>query len=332
MSSRPSKPSLGARKLGLAQAYVLGRPVLATWQVSRCGGPECGVCESGEPGGDWLSLDDCRNVATRLGRWGSLVVTLVGGADPFLHPDLPGLVAALAERHLPLVTTAGWGVTRVRAQAVWQAGLVEASVRLYSTDPRRHDQQVGVPGSHTRAVEALRVLLAERVHPWQVVELRGLVDGRSPLAETEDLVSFGGSLGLPVTLEPPVIQGERGSGANVARQLVTLKRHQAALRSSVAYLERMDEALGAGVARCQAGRRSLHLDYRGRASRCDEFRARDDQVADLTQGGAEEALRALRETAREDGCRRCWRPSRGEVECLYSWSGALRALPALWRR
>lgn len=62
-----------------------------------------------------------------LSRISSLMIS-IGGGEPFLRADLPSVIAALARRHMPLLTTNGWCVTAENARAVFQAGLWGASV------------------------------------------------------------------------------------------------------------------------------------------------------------------------------------------------------------
>jgi MoaA/NifB/PqqE/SkfB family radical SAM enzyme len=327
--------SIRARKLRLAQAYLWRRPVLATWQLSRCGDLVCGPCEDAEIGGAWTDVESCTVIARSLGTWGSLVVSLEAGADPFLHPDLPGIVRAIGAWHLPVLTTAGWLVTHERARAVWAAGLVEAAVTFHAGDAKRHDAQSGVPGSHRRAFGALQLLAQERQMPWQSVVVRAELQGERTAA-LDDLVSLLEATrgeAVPVVVEPPAVVGGRPEdGAALARDLLALKRREPRIRNSVWFLAQVERALGGGVAGCRAGRRSLHIDYRGSASRCPEHRQTSDCVGSLHELEAEAVLGSLRRLVDRNGCGRCWRTWRGEVEGLYSWGGALRALPELLRR
>jgi len=318
----------------LAQAFLWRRPVLATWQLSRCGDLACGPCEDAEIGGDWTDVESCAAIARSLNAWGSLVVSLESGADPFLHPNLPGVVRAIGAWHLPVLTTAGWLVTRDRARAVWAAGLVEAAVTLHAGDGRSHDARSGVPGSHRRALGALRLLIEERQMPWQSVVVRAELHGdrTAALDDLGSLLEATRGDAVPVVVEPPALGGDPQDGAALARDLLALKRREPRIRNSVWFLTQVERAVAGGVPSCGAGRRSLHIDHRGSASRCPEYRQPSDRVGDLHQLDAGAVLGSLRRLADRDGCRRCWRTWRGEVEGLYSWRGALRALPELLRR
>jgi MoaA/NifB/PqqE/SkfB family radical SAM enzyme len=308
LSENGGPASLRAKKLRFVQTYLRGGPILATWQLSRCGAADCVACEqSAEVGLEWTSLDEARQIAADLAARGCLIVRLAGGADPFLHPNLPALVETLAARQLPGLVTYGWMVTPERARGVWAAGLVSARVLLYAAEPARHDARVGLPGAHARALKALQVLAAERRRPWQSVSVSLPLGPGATVADVEEVMRLVRPLGVRIGLDVArLTEDVRGPGG-LGQQLVELKRRQPGLESSAAYLSRIDEALAGGGRGCQAGRRSFHIDHRGRRQRCGD--------SDLAQD-----------------CSRCWCGDRGEVESLRTWRGLAEALMGwLWR-
>lgn len=312
--------------LRMAAAYVRGRPLWCSWQVTRRCGALCLFCEHrAEAAEQELDLAGCRRVVEQLRRLGCLVVSLTGG-EPFLRADLPEVVAAVAGGHVPLLTTHGWLVTRDKARAVWQAGLRAATVRLDGADAARHDGAVGLPGAHARAVAALAVLAETRTAPSQTVNVKATVTG-GDTGGLEDLLALAAAHGATVTVEPafPVGRGTPGASA----RLLELKRRHPNLRSGTAYLRRLDEAAASGVAGCAAGRSFLNVDHQGRLSKCVEYQGAADRVGDLVHEDIEAVAPRLREVARENTCRDCWSASRGEVESLYTPRGLLGALPAL---
>jgi MoaA/NifB/PqqE/SkfB family radical SAM enzyme len=146
------------------------------------------------------------------------------------------------------------------------------------------------------------------------------------------VVRLAAELGAETTVEPPLLGAAPEPRGDVSRKLLDLRRRHPALRSRSGYLARIDEALGVVAGGCRAGRRTLHIDQRGRVSRCPEFRSAADQAGDLRSDDVRDVLERLRGLAAEDGCRRCWRPFRGELERLESLWGVLSALPTLVRR
>jgi MoaA/NifB/PqqE/SkfB family radical SAM enzyme len=281
-----------------------------------------------EGGDDELDLAGFARVAEELSAAGSLVVSLTGG-EPFLRADLADIVHVVAARHYALLTTHGWLVTRERARAVWGAGLEGATVRLHHARADRHDAATGLPQSHARALEAVGAFVAERTAPSQRVNVKVRAGSTDDLDGLEDLLARSAELGASVIVEPGFPLGGREAG--LSARLLALKRRHRNLRSSARYLARFDEALGAGVGGCQAGRAFVNVDHRGRVSKCVEFQGEGDRVGDLTRQRWQELAPRLRGVSAANTCRSCWHSSRGEVEGLYSARGLVAALPALVR-
>jgi MoaA/NifB/PqqE/SkfB family radical SAM enzyme len=318
-------------KARVLRNYVAGRPVWASWQVTRRCGSLCQFCEHRAEGGDAeLDLAGCRRVIGQLGRLGSMVVSLTGG-EPFLRSDLPEIVGLLAADHYPILTTHGWLVTREKAREVWSAGLAGASVLFHDADPLRHDETAGVPGAYARASAALAALSEERPAGRPPVNVKTRLH-EGGLAGVEHLARLAAASGASLTVEPayPVAQGRN---AGLAPPLLELKRRHRSLRNSAGYLAQMDRALADGVPGCRAGRAFLNVDHRGRVSKCVEFQRPEDRAGDLSQEGADARalLPRLRRLQEANTCRACWYAFRGEVEGLYGLKGLARALPLLVR-
>lgn len=320
---------IDAKPFRLAGAFFKGRPVWCSWQVTRRCASYCMFCEHRlENAAEEMDLATCRRVAEELGRAGALVVSLTGG-EPFLRADLAEVVAIVAARHYPLLTTHGWLVTREKARAVWAAGLEGATVRLHHARADKHDAASGLARSHERALEALRAFAEERTRRTQRVNVKLRVWSADELEGIEDLLTATAGLGASVTVEPGFPLGGREGG--LAAALLDLKRRHRNLRSSRSYLARFDEALVSGVPGCQAGRAFVNVDHRGRVSKCVEFQAESDRAGDLTRERWSDVAPRLARVSAANACRSCWYSSRGEVEGLYSARGLLSALPALVR-
>lgn len=325
--------SPGLKRLRLARAYLQGRPIWCSWQVTRRCASYCLFCEHrSESGETEATLSECRTIVSEMSRLGSLLVSLTGG-DPFLRSDLPEIVGLLARDHFPLLTTHGWQVTRARARAVWEAGLMAASVTLDSADAAQHDAAAGLPGAHARAVAALDAFARERTHPaHQQVNVKARLKPDA-VKELEGLLALAKEHGATVTVEPsfPLTAAPRSSDLRLGARLVALRKRHPHFRSSGRYLELIDQALGEGVPGCQAGRRFLNVDHRGRVSKCLEFQGAEDRVGDLTREAMTALVPRLRTVQEANTCRACWYGSRGEVEGLYTFKGFLSALPTLAR-
>jgi MoaA/NifB/PqqE/SkfB family radical SAM enzyme len=329
MSSAP-RPGR-ARKLRLLSAFVKRRPVWCSWQVTRRCASLCQFCEHRAEGGDPdPSLAACLEIVRALDAAGTLMVSLTGG-DPLLRSDLPEIVAALARQHYPHVTTHGWLVTGVRARGLWEAGLEGASVLLHHPEAGRHDDHVGLPGSHQRALEAASTLAETRTQPGQQVNLKVRFEPQA-FEALDALLAWAAPRRVSVSVEPGFpLPMDAGAPAGWGARLLALKRRHAHLRNTPAFLARLPEALRAGVPSCQAGRAFLNVDHRGQASKCIEFTRPEDAAGALGSEGWQAVLPRLRRQHEQNRCQACYYASRGEVENLYSLRGLAAALPA-WVR
>jgi MoaA/NifB/PqqE/SkfB family radical SAM enzyme len=322
--------SAGAKRARLLATFLKGRPVWCTWQVAPRCASFCVFCDHRADGttGE-LDLPGCRAVVRELSRLGSLLVSL-SGADPFLRADLPEIVEALAEAHFPILTTHGWSVTPEKARAVWARGLVAASVTVHDPEPGPHDEAAGMPGSHARALAALRVLAAERTRKTQQVNVKvslaGMDGGRLP-----GLLRLAEEHGASVSVELPFPLSTEGAPGLKAR-LRKLKAAHPNFRTSDFFLDRVEQALDGGVPGCRAGRSFFNVDHRGRVSKCLEFRGDSDCAGNLAEedGGGAVVDRLLAKSA-ENRCQACWMSARGEVEGLYTWRGFVGGLATLVR-
>jgi len=321
-----------SKKSQLVGTYLKGRPVWCSWQLTPRCEAACAFCEHHlDGGGEGLDLPGCRSVVADLSRLGSLMVSL-GGGDPFLRADLPAVVALVAQDHFAFLTTGGGLVTSERAQAVWKAGLLAASVRIDHADPRLHDEAVGVSGAHARSLAGLLALSSERRSASQHVNVKVRLTSAAIFDGLPSLVELAARHRATVSVEPgfPLPAGVPPTRA-VAGELRSLRKRFSNLRLGGYFLGRIDEALQGGVGGCQAGRAFFNIDHRGRVSKCVEFRGPEDRVGKLGEEAATELLPRLRAAQAANRCRSCWYSSRGEVEGLYTFRGLLGALPDLVR-
>jgi MoaA/NifB/PqqE/SkfB family radical SAM enzyme len=320
-----------ARKARLVRSYLAGRPVHCTWQLTPRCESFCHFCEHRlESAADDLDTAGCLEVVEKLSAAGSLLVSFTG-SDPFLREDLPEIVEAVARRHFPLLVTNGWLVSPAGARRVWEAGLEAATVTLEDADPARHDEVTGTPGSHARAVQALKSLAGERSRRTQRVNVRTrLRDG--DVSRLPDLLELAQGLDAQVVVEAAYPLPVEGNGTRgLSGRLREIRARHKNLRTGGVALDRMEQAMGEGVPGCVAGRAFFNVDHRGRLSKCLEHQGGEDRVGALAGEGLRELLPRLRSAHERNDCRACWYASRAEIEGLYSMKGFFGGLAELVR-
>jgi MoaA/NifB/PqqE/SkfB family radical SAM enzyme len=332
VSEGKTSTTLGRRKLRWAQGYLRGGPLAATWDLSRCGTAACLYCEQDVLAEtQWAAAEVWQRVIRSLSDWGTLVVSFGGGQDPFLHPELSQIVAEVSRAHFAVITSSGRGVSAERARALWDAGLVEAAVVLHSAEPATHDAIAGWPGAHASALRALRALAETRQHGWQRVNA-SVTLGAEGVAGVAAIVAQVHANGTGVIVEPP-LDGPGGRPKVPERYsegLLALRRQSGVLRNSAAYLAQIDRALAGGLRGCRAGRRSVHVDQRGRVFRCMRRREQTGVLGDLCSETSEVVLARLKRRVDADDCTQCWATLRGEIECLAGWRVLWTVSSWLW--
>ncbi|MFB3917818.1 MAG: radical SAM protein [Terriglobales bacterium] len=324
----------------LVRAYLSGLPIALSWQVTYACNFRCRGCSywqdevnfSAEARAREASLDDIRQAANKLGELGSLIVS-IGGGEPFLRRDLAEIVGAIAQQHIPLLTTNGWLIDEQRAREVWDAGLWGISVSLDFSDEHAHDEHRGKPGAAQRARRALQILSRTRTRPHQRVNVMCVLNDRN-LGQLEGLVRFAAGNDSYFMMQPytAIKNGNRRllPAYKATPHLLALKKRYRNFLSNPYYLGAFDRFYEqGGIQDCKAGRAFFNVDNFLNVQKCVEFRA--EHVGNLRDLSAREIVRRLRSESRRNQCRACWYNCRGEVEVLYSVKGLLAALPTLVR-
>ena len=294
----------------------------------------CQICDFWKPefrDAPRLSLADVRVVADRLAEVGPQIVS-IGGGEPLLHEELVPIVAALARDHFPVMICNGWFVTPERARALFGAGVYEVSVSVDYADPEKHDAQRGVPGSHRRALEALRTLNENRVHPWQRVHMISVVMDDN-IDDIEPLIQLCRALGI--TYLVTLYSDSRGRGARratdpgLAARLLRLRDRYPEFVQLRGYLRRFADAIrDDGVGPCRAGKNLLNIDSQGNVTLCID--RLDDPVGNILRDDMGTLARRLLERHERNDCRACWTSCRGAIETLMYGGDFLPNLADYW--
>jgi radical SAM protein with 4Fe4S-binding SPASM domain len=156
------------RRLKLAdRARVVDRqasPGYAVWELTLRCDLACTHCSSraGRARPDELTTPEALDLVEQLGDLGILEVTLIGG-EAYLRSDWLLIVEAIRRRGMECtMVSGGRGITRERARAARDAGLMSVSISVDGA-PVTHDVLRGLHGSHAAAMAAMGALVAEGV-------------------------------------------------------------------------------------------------------------------------------------------------------------------------
>ena len=318
------------KKLRFANSFLWNRLVHVNLQLLYTCNYRCKICDFWKP--SWrqkpsLSAAQAGVISEKLNLIGPQIIS-IGGGEPMLHPELSSIVRALARHHFPVMITNGSLATPEIARELFAAGMVEISVSVDYADAKKHDAQRGVSGAHERAMDALKILHANRTHPEQRVNMISVIL-EDNLPEVEPLLQTCERLGITylVTLysRSRGSKPERPADPDIGRQLLSLKsrhRHFVALRG---YLEHFTEAVAHnGIGLCYAGRNLCNIDSQGDVGLCID--RLDDPVGNILTDDIFEIQGRLLQQHQANQCRDCWTSCRGSIEAVRHRHGKMANL------
>lgn len=321
-----------SKKARLLKAYLLGRPVWVTWQVTYNCNYGCSFCtywQNDFQPHEENSLHDFAVGARKLSRLGSLIISLAGG-EPLLRRDLHQIVEVLAQDHFPYLTTSGSGVTPKRARQLWEAGLWGVSVSIDYADPEKHSHHRGVKFAYERAVKAIEQLLAARSDPsYQRVQIISVLTDDN-LEEMPRLCELARDLGVYWQVQPYSVMKTGNEGQRhlpgASDLLLDLKeRYPETVHANRVYLEKFEEAVNDGIDGCIAGKAMFNVDNRMVVSKCVEFNE-EEPCGNLRTDSIDDIVNRLKRANEANRCTACWYSCRGETEVLYTPRGFFHSM------
>jgi MoaA/NifB/PqqE/SkfB family radical SAM enzyme len=280
----------------------------------------CKICDFWQPqyrDAARLSTEQVEIISDKLAHIGPQIIS-IGGGEPLLHPDIAGVVRALARHHFPVMICNGWYMTPEMARNLWQAGIYEVSISVDYADAKRHDDQRGVAGAYDRALAALRVLNQERLHPRQRVHMISVVL-EDNLDEIEPLIRLCRDMGITylVTLYSDG-RGERSVRrvpSEASRRLLALKHKYPEFVAVRGYLARFSEAIeNGGIGACGAGKQLCNIDSQGQVGLCIDRIHKP--VGNILTDDIFALEKRLLGAHHENTCQACWTSCRGNIDTL----------------
>ncbi|MCB9497130.1 MAG: radical SAM protein [Fibrobacteria bacterium] len=280
----------------------------------------CKICDFWQPrwqGQGMLSLDQTRAIVEKLKPEGPFLIS-IGGGEPLLHPEILPIARELSRDNLVVMICNGWFMTRETARAIWEAGLYEVSISVDYLDPERHDTHRGRPGAHARALQALKYLHEERVHPHQRTHMISVVmddnlDDIEPLAQLAAREGYTYLVTFHSTSRGR--KEKRAAPAEVGRRLREIQKRNPSFVTLRGYVERFGEADENGeIGPCRAGINLLNVDCNGNVSTCID--RLDDSCGNILEDSFDDIRLQLARRQKESSCGSCWTSCRGPIESL----------------
>ena len=318
------------KKLRYLASFLRRRLVHTNLQILYQCNFHCRICHFWHPSYQnqpRLSLEQIRVISEKLNRIGPQVIS-IGGGEPLLHPEILGIVRALARFHFPVMICNGWFMTEKFARDLFAAGMEEISISVDYADPAKHDAQRGTPGAYKRAIRALEILNANRVRPDQRVHMITVVMDDN-LNEIEPLLNQCKRLGITylVTLYSSArgaksVRTPTSDPGGFLLRLSRKHREFAALRGYLADFTRAVQ--GDNPRRCYTGKNLCNIDNQGNVSLCID--TIHQPVGNIIREDADTIRTNLLKAFRSNPCRACWTSCRGSIETMMYGKSVLNNL------
>ena len=264
-----------------AKLRLLRRPVLVHFEVTMRCNAACSFC-------DYWKTDpsekarELKSFADAARHFRPMMITFTGG-EPTLRRDLEEIVAEVAHAspftYLTLITHGGM-LTVDRAQALWDAGLVQFSISLDYLD-ERHDIARGIPGLAAKILGTVPELTARGMTVrFNTVIKNDNIDDIMPIVRRAQSMGAGANLSIYTDFkngntEHLITDSQIDRiDALVAELLAFKRRHRGVISNSDWYIIQIPKYLRGELRDpCRAGETTIHIDPIGRVRRCPDFPA-----------------------------------------------------------
>jgi AdoMet-dependent heme synthase len=138
----------------------LKAPLTINWAINNSCNFSCRHCYSRSDTGDEIDSLTLCNCIEKAAKAGVMAVNF-GGGEPLLRKDLLDIAACAARSGMRVsMNSNGYLIDREKALQLKEAGFSKVGISIDSHLPEVHDKFRGMPGSHERAVNALKQLQA----------------------------------------------------------------------------------------------------------------------------------------------------------------------------
>ncbi|TAL16647.1 radical SAM protein [bacterium] len=330
-----------ATHLSMAAQKPLCGPILGTLVTNYNCNLDCLMCdlpprsaELKKAGRKEFSTEEMKEVLDQMAALGILGVGFTGG-EPLLRKDIFELLAHA--KKLSMIThlnTNGTLLDEARARLVLEAGVDSLNISVDGATAKTHDSIRGVPGSHEKAVGALKLMAKLRREAGKGPRLKAVcVVQEKNCHEVEALLEEGESWGIDVvefiprqnfTGEEELVPDEKAREELVAagKTLLRRKKEGAKIENSAGMLKLFEPTFRGKPSplKCYSGYNSLTVDSFGEIFTCVPY-----MNWNISEGNVKETdLRTFwnsgkfSERRKEiSNCRRCTLNCQAELNILF---------------
>lgn len=264
-----------------AKLRLLSRPVVVHFEVTMRCNARCGFCDywktdSAEKAKELKSFSDAAR------HFQPMMITFTGG-EPLLRRDLEEIVAEVSRAspytYITVITHGGM-LTVDRAQALWDAGIVQFNVSLDYLD-ERHDAARGIPGLAHKILTTVPELTARGMTVrFNTVIKRDNLEDVMPIVRHAQSIGAGANLSVYTDFKNGnrvqlIEDAQLGRVNALVRELLEFKRrNRGVLSNSDWYLAQLPRYLRGEMREpCRAGESTIHINPVGQVRRCPDFPA-----------------------------------------------------------
>ena len=310
-----------AKKIKFINSFTRKRLVHLNLQLLYTCNFKCRICDFWKPpytSYPALSVNQVEVIAQKLKPHGPMIISL-GGGEPLLHKGLVDIVRVLSVDNFPVMICNGWYMTKEIAHNLFKAGLYEVSISVDYANAELHDAQRGQKGAFDRAINALKLLHENRVHPDQRVHMISVVM-EDNIDQIEPLIKIAKEIGVTYLLtfysDGRGVKEKNKYGIDIGKFLLELKKKYKEFVVLPEFIEQFTEASEnpLGIQPCYAGKNLFNIDSCGNVSRC------IDQLDNPAGNILTDDMQLIKETLftqfKNASCGACWTSCRGNIESL----------------
>lgn len=307
------------------EVSTLSAPIMVWWDITYACNLKCKQCysSSSKRAKDELTTEQAIDVLNQLAGMGVFMVYFLGG-EPFTRRDFFELLEHCQRIGLGvMISTNGWYVSTEVAERLAKFGVLQVRVSLDGATAETHDKIRCVPGSHARAVNAIKNLKAAGVRKVGV----GPTIMDDNFHEAEDIIDLSYSLGADQIEFTHLYQVGRGKEVGVLspekllslNELYQRKRKDAERKMPIASPENtwedkpflndvksghvVPDAMG-----CGGGRSVIAISATGKVRCCAFYEfpvgdLRQSAFSEIWAGNKDKNMKWLRSV--KDGCQEC---------------------------